>query len=80
MLCARPDNEEPGQPSFTVIAAAAKAAGLEAVHIPVSGQLTEGALIRAERTLARLPRPILGYRRPAARRGLLYAAIQRAGA
>ena len=77
VLCARPDGEEPGQPRFAEIAAAARQAGLEAVHIPVSGPLTEGALIRMEQAMADLPRPILGYCRSGARAGSLYAALQR---
>ncbi len=80
ILCARPDHEEPGQPNFSAISTAAKAAGLEAVHIPVSGQVTEGALIRMERALADLPRPIFGYCRSGARAGALYATAQRTGA
>jgi uncharacterized protein (TIGR01244 family) len=77
ILCARPDREEAGQPGFAEVAAAAKAAGLAAVHIPVSGQLTEGALIRMEQALKDLPGPILGYCRSGARAGSLYAAMRR---
>jgi uncharacterized protein (TIGR01244 family) len=78
ILCARPDHEEPGQPDFSVIAKAAAAGGLKAVHIPVSGQLTEGALIRMEQALADLPQPIFGYCRSGARAGSLYTAAMRA--
>jgi uncharacterized protein (TIGR01244 family) len=78
ILCARPDHEEPGQPGFATIAKAAAAGGLKAVHIPVSGQLTEGALIRMEQALADLPQPIFGYCRSGARAGSLYAAAMRA--
>lgn len=78
VLCARPDSEEIGQPSFKQIAAEAQKAGLAAVHIPVSGQLTEGALIRMEQALKDLPRPILGYCRSGARAGSLYGAALRA--
>ena len=77
ILCARPDMEEPGQPSFGLIAQAAEKAGLKTVHIPISGQLSEGALIKMERALADLPMPILGYCRSGARAGSLYSAIQR---
>lgn len=80
LLCARPDNEDVNQPSFAAIAGAAQVAGLQAVHIPVSGRLTEGALIRKEKALADLPAPILGYCRSGARAGSLYAAAKRAGA
>lgn len=78
ILCARPDQEEPGQPSFAAIAGAAERAGLVAVHIPVSGGLTEGALIRAEQAFKDLPKPILGYCRSGARAGSLYSAIKSA--
>lgn len=77
ILCARPDAEEPGQPAFGIISQAAEKAGLKAVHIPVSGALTEGALIRMERAMADLPRPIFGYCRSGARAGSLYAAALR---
>jgi uncharacterized protein (TIGR01244 family) len=80
ILCARPDMEEPGQPGFGLIEQAAEKAGLKAVHIPVSGQLSEGALIRMELALEDLPSPMLGYCRSGARAGSLYNAIQRSRA
>lgn len=41
LICNRPDNEEPGQPAFAEVAAAAEAVGITAVHIPVvPGQAT----------------------------------------
>ncbi|MEQ1901363.1 MAG: TIGR01244 family sulfur transferase [Devosia sp.] len=78
VLCARPDGEEPGQPRFAEIAAEAERLGLSTVHIPVSGQLTEGAMIRMERALADLPGPIFAYCRSGARAGSLYMATSRA--
>jgi uncharacterized protein (TIGR01244 family) len=78
ILCARPDNEEPGQPSFATIAAAARKAGLKAVHIPVSGMLGEGQLIRMEAALKDLPKPMFGYCRSGARAGSLYGAAKKA--
>jgi uncharacterized protein (TIGR01244 family) len=78
ILCARPDNEEPGQPSFAAIARAAKAAGLTAVHIPVSGMVGEGQLIRMEQMLKGNPGPIYGYCRSGGRAGSLYTACKRA--
>ncbi len=76
IVCARPDGEEPGQPSFATIAAAAKKAGLEAVHIPVSGGIGEGQLIRMEQALRTLPTPMFGYCRSGARAGSLFAAAK----
>ena len=78
IVCARPDHEEPGQPNFAVIAAAAKKAGLKAVHIPVSGGIGEGQLIRMEAALKELPRPMFGYCRSGARAGSLYSTAKRA--
>jgi uncharacterized protein (TIGR01244 family) len=78
ILCARPDHEEPGQPTFAAIAAAAEKAGLKAVHIPVSGMVGEGQLIRMETALRDLPKPIFGYCRSGARAGSLYGAAKAA--
>ena len=78
VLCARPDNEEPGQPSFATISKAAQAAGLKAVHIPVSGMVGEGQLIRMEKALKDMPAPIFGYCRSGARAGSLYSVAKRA--
>ena len=78
IVCARPDNEEPGQPRFAVIAAAAKKAGLEAVHIPVAGGIGEGQLIRMEEALKTLPAPMFGYCRSGARAGSLFSAAKSA--
>ncbi|MBD8065042.1 TIGR01244 family phosphatase [Devosia sp. PTR5] len=74
IVCARPDNEDPGQPSFDEIAQAAEKVGLKAFHIPVSGQLTEGQLIRFEQAKAEIDGPILGYCRSGGRAGSLYSA------
>lgn len=78
ILCARPDHEETGQPTFATIAAAAEKAGLKAVHIPVSGMLGEGQLIRMEAALKDLPKPMFGYCRSGARAGSLYGAAKAA--
>jgi uncharacterized protein (TIGR01244 family) len=74
LVCARPDDEDPGQPSFADIAEVAERFGLKAFHIPVSGPLTEGQLIRFEQALAETDGPILGYCRSGGRAGSLYAA------
>jgi uncharacterized protein (TIGR01244 family) len=74
IVCARPDKEDPGQPSFAEIAAAAEKAGLKAFHIPVSGPLTEGQLMRFEQAKAETDGPLLGYCRSGGRAGSLYAA------
>lgn len=76
IVCARPDNEDPGQPSFASIAAAAGQFGLKAFHIPVSGPLTEAHLIRFEQARAETDGPLLGYCRSGGRAGSLYAATR----
>lgn len=78
IVCARPDHEEPGQPDFSVIKAAAEKAGLKAVHIPISGMVGEGQLIRMEAALKDLPKPMFGYCRSGARAGSLYGAAKKA--
>jgi uncharacterized protein (TIGR01244 family) len=78
IICARPDNEEPGQPGFAAIASAAREAGLEAVYIPVSGGIGEGQLIRMEAALRDKPVPMFGYCRSGARAGSLFSAAKAA--
>ncbi|MFD1940698.1 MULTISPECIES: beta-lactamase hydrolase domain-containing protein [Devosiaceae] len=77
ILCARPDNEESGQPSFEEVARAAEAEGLQIVHIPVSGMLGEGQIIRFRQAWETMPKPMLGYCRSGARAGSLYATLSR---
>jgi uncharacterized protein (TIGR01244 family) len=70
----RPDFEEgPGQPTSAAIEAAARAAGLEYRHLPVSGayQSPEDAAAMAV-LLQELPRPMLMFCRSGARSSRLY--------
>jgi uncharacterized protein (TIGR01244 family) len=78
IVCARPDNEEPGQPSFKSIAAEAEKLGLKAVHIPISGGISDPAIRSMKKTLKDLPSPMYGYCRSGARAGSLYATALRA--
>jgi len=77
IVCARPDNEEFGQPSFDEIARAAEAEGIQIVNIPVSGPLGEGQIIRFHDAWENLPKPVLGYCRSGARAGSLHATLTR---
>ncbi len=77
IVCARSDNEDAGQPAFAEIAKAAEAAGLAIVHIPVSGQLGEGQIIRFHDAWQTMPKPMLGYCRSGARAGSLYATLSK---
>lgn len=77
----RPDYEEgPEQPTSAAIEAAARAAGLEYVHLPVSGGYQSPEEIAAfARLLATLPRPILAFCRSGARSTKLYRAARALG-
>ena len=75
IVCARPDDEEGGQPAFAEVAKAAEAAGLSIVHIPVSGPLGEGQIIRFHQAWNDLPKPMLGYCRSGMRAGSLFATL-----
>jgi uncharacterized protein (TIGR01244 family) len=77
IVCARPDNEEAGQPSYAEVAAAAEKAGVKTAHIPVSGPLSEGQIIRFAQAMDEMDGPVLGYCRSGARAGSLYATLSR---
>lgn len=76
ILCARPDNEEPGQPAFATIAAEAKRHGMKAIHIPVSGGPSPDQIARFKKEMAGVNGPVLGYCRSGARSAALYAALR----
>jgi uncharacterized protein (TIGR01244 family) len=77
LICNRPDDEQPGQPSAASVAAAAQAAGLAFVHIPVvSGQITAENVADQAAALKRLQGPVFAYCRSGARCTNLYAMIQ----
>jgi uncharacterized protein (TIGR01244 family) len=82
VICNRPDNEQPGQPSAAEIEAAAKAAGLEFRNIPVSGAFgpTPDNLSATIEALGTLPRPIFAYCRSGARSTNLYGLAVQNGA
>ncbi|HEV2518411.1 MAG TPA: TIGR01244 family sulfur transferase [Devosia sp.] len=76
IVCARPDREEGGQPSFNAVAREAEKHGLQIVHVPVSGVLGSEQITRFRQAMEQLPRPVLGYCRSGARAGNLYATLQ----
>lgn len=68
ILCNRPDQEDPGQPRFAEIAAAAQAAGLAVAHVPViSGRIEPEDLEAFAAAVRDLPGPVLAYCRSGAR-------------
>lgn len=70
----RPDGEAPDEPQGDVIAAAARAAGLEYVAIPVTHAGFSGPQITAmAEALTSAPGPVLAYCRSGTRSTLLWA-------
>ena len=76
----RPDFEEgPGQPTSATIEAAAHAAGLQYVHLPVQpAWQSPEEIARFAELLVQLPKPILAFCRSGARSGKLYRAATQA--
>ena len=72
VICNRPDDETPGQPSAAVMRAAAEAAGLRYTHIPVDHTGIDEAKIAA--MAAELGNgPVLAYCRSGTRSANLWA-------
>ena len=70
----RPDCEEPGQATSAEIEAAARAAGVEYVHLPVvPGQLGDDAVARFGELLAEKPGPVLAICRTGTRSASMWA-------
>ena len=63
----RPDDEEPGQPSSAEIEAAARAAGLEYVHVPVRGGPTPDQVEAVRQAVASTEGPVLAFCRSGTR-------------
>ena len=77
VICNRPDDEQPGQPSADSVKAAAEAAGLEFRYIPViSGQITMDNVEDQAAALDELEGPVFAYCRSGARCTNLYGLIQ----
>ncbi|PAQ01019.1 TIGR01244 family phosphatase [Mesorhizobium mediterraneum] len=77
VICNRPDDEQPGQPSADSVKAAVEAAGLAFRYIPViSGQITHENVEDQAEALDELEGPIFAYCRSGARCTNLYGLIQ----
>lgn len=77
VICNRPDDEQPGQPSADSVKEAVEAAGLTFRYIPViSGQITEQSVADQAAALQELEGPVFAYCRSGARCTNLYALIQ----
>ena len=79
IICNRPDDEQPGQPSAADIAVAAEAADLIFRHIPfVGGQMTEDDVQKMVEALDEIPGPVFAYCRSGARSTNIYMAAKQA--
>jgi sulfide:quinone oxidoreductase len=74
IICNRPDGEGADQPSFKEIAAAAKAAGIEARYVPVqSGMVKDQDVEAFGAALEDLQRPVFAYCRTGTRSATLWS-------
>ena len=77
IICNRPDGEEPGQPAWAEVEAAARNAGLEARNIPIASMediaARKGDFAQA---IDEMPGPVLAYCRTGNRSGRLYEAAK----
>jgi len=82
IVCNRPDGEAADQPRFAEIEAAAKAQGLTALYLPVSGMPGAATIKAFDDAWAGLPKPVLGYCRSGMRSSAVWSASRaaRAGA
>ena len=79
VICNRPDDEQPGQPSADTVKAAVEAAGLAFRYVPViSGQITAENVEDQAEALDELDGPVFAYCRSGARCTTLYGLIQQA--
>lgn len=78
LICNRPDQEAgPSQPGFDGIEAAAKAAGLATLYLPViPGQFTPDQVVAFAEAIEAMPKPILAYCRTGGRVTSLYQATR----
>lgn len=68
IICNRPDDEEPGQPSAAAICAAAEANGLEFLHIPtVSGRFPDEVIDEFRNARKNSAGPVFAYCRTGTR-------------
>ena len=75
IICNRPDDEDPGQPTAAEFAAACDAAGLAFHHMPVSGMPVASELMQEQRRLITdSDGPVLGYCRSGQRSQFMWVA------
>ena len=75
----RPDGEEPGQPAWKELEAAAQDAGLQTQFIPIGGaEDIEARKDDFAQALKDMPGPVLAFCRTGTRSGMLYEASRSA--
>lgn len=73
IICNRPDNEDPGQPTAAEVAAACEKAGLAFHHIPISGMPLAKELIQEQhRIIEASAGPVLAYCRSGQRSQVIW--------
>jgi uncharacterized protein (TIGR01244 family) len=77
IICNRPDDEQPGQPTAAEIAVAAQAADLIFRHIPfTSGQMTDADVQKLTEALDEIPGPVFAFCRSGARSTNIFLAAE----
>ncbi|WP_218142233.1 TIGR01244 family sulfur transferase [Aliiroseovarius sediminilitoris] len=77
VICNRPDGEEPGQPAWAEISAAAEAAGLATSFLPMSNREDAFAVMAEfQRVVDEAPGPVFAYCRTGTRSEILWMTAQ----
>ncbi len=76
LICNRPDNEEPHQPSIDSIRAAAEAHGIAVIYAPVGGTQLDQAILDSTREALDNNKKTLMYCRSGMRSSVLWAMVQ----
>ena len=77
IMCNRPDGEDPHQPAYAELTAAAEAAGVAITNVPiVSSALTEADIDAFAAAVDELPGPMLAYCRTGTRCTRVWALTQ----
>ncbi|MBX2831099.1 MAG: TIGR01244 family phosphatase [Rhodospirillales bacterium] len=74
IICNRPDDEDPGQPSFAEVASKAEELGMTALFQPVaSGNVSDEDADSFAKNLAEAPKPVFAYCRSGTRCTILWS-------
>ncbi len=77
LMCNRPDGEDPGQPDWAEMKAAAEAEGLQTCFLPMSSREDALAVVgEFARVLNEAPGPVFAYCRSGTRCEILWQAAQ----